>query len=191
MTEVDPTHRLVATSQGKEAGGSLLKVSSAVIELEALPGDQTRLSFDIDFSLLGKRGTLRYPVIKHKAGEMYRRFAENLRKELALSLKAGDPLAGGEAEAPCALFAAARQAFPSVFSGSIARTDLAPLPTEDHSSLVITWSASSRRRSMCHCRRSLAIMEGILALRRASCLLNRINGSGSIWSLFKLTVGNA
>ena len=83
LTEVDPPNRLVATGQGKEAGGSLLKVSSAVIELEALSGDQTRLSFDIDFSLLGKLGTLGYPVIKHKAGEMSRRFAENLRKELA------------------------------------------------------------------------------------------------------------
>jgi len=83
LTEVDPPNRLVATGQGKEAGGSLIKVSSAVIELEALTGDQTRLSFDIDFSLLGKLGTLGYPVIKHKAGEMSRHFAENLRKELA------------------------------------------------------------------------------------------------------------
>ena len=83
LTEVDPPNRLVATGQGKEAGGTVIKVSSAVIELEALTGDQTRLSFDIDFSLLGKLGTLGYPVIKHKAGEMSRRFAENLRKELA------------------------------------------------------------------------------------------------------------
>lgn len=82
LTEVDPPHRLVATGQGKEAGGSLLKVSSAVIELEALAQDQTRLSFDIDFTLLGKLGTLGYPVIKHKAGQMSQSFAENLRKEL-------------------------------------------------------------------------------------------------------------
>ena len=79
LTEVDPPHRLVATGQGKEAGGSLLKVSSAVIELEALAQDQTRLSFDIDFTLLG---TLGYPVIKHKAEQMSQHFAENLRKEL-------------------------------------------------------------------------------------------------------------
>ena len=87
LTEVDPPNRLVATGQGKEAGGTVIKVSSAVIELEALTGDQTRLSFDIDFSLLGKLGTLGYPVIKHKAGEMARRFAENLRKELADDLQ--------------------------------------------------------------------------------------------------------
>jgi len=87
LTEVDPPNRLVATGQGKEAGGSLLKVSSAVIELEALTGEQTRLSFDIDFSLLGKLGTLGYPVIKHKAKEMSQRFAENLRKELADDLQ--------------------------------------------------------------------------------------------------------
>jgi carbon monoxide dehydrogenase subunit G len=82
LTEVDPPRRLVATGQGKEAGGSLLKVSSAVIELEVLAEDRTRLSFEIDFSLLGKLGTLGYPVVKHKAGDMARQFADNLRKEM-------------------------------------------------------------------------------------------------------------
>ena len=38
---------------------------------------------NIDFRMLGKLGTLDYPMIKHKAGEMSQRFAENLRKELA------------------------------------------------------------------------------------------------------------
>jgi|TARA_B100000446_G_scaffold157992_1_gene155701 hypothetical protein len=32
---------------------------------------------------MGKLGTLGYPIIKHKAGEMFKTFADNLQKELA------------------------------------------------------------------------------------------------------------
>ena len=38
--------------------------------------------FDTEFSLIGKLGTLGYPIIKHKVGEMSKIFADNLRKEL-------------------------------------------------------------------------------------------------------------
>ena len=82
LIEADPPHRLVATGQGKDTGGSLLKVPSAVIELHELEEELTRLSFEIDFSLMGKLGTLGYPVAKHKAGDMARVFGENLKKEL-------------------------------------------------------------------------------------------------------------
>ena len=83
LTEVAPPTRLVATGQGKESAGTLLRIPSAVLELEALGEERTRLSYEIEFSLMGKLGTLGYPMIKHKAGEMSRTFAENLRKELA------------------------------------------------------------------------------------------------------------
>ena len=45
--------------------------------------DQTRLTYNIKFSLIGKLGTLGYPKTKHKSGEMSKMFADNLRKELA------------------------------------------------------------------------------------------------------------
>jgi len=32
---------------------------------------------------MGKLGTLGYAIIKHKAGEMFKTFADNLQKELA------------------------------------------------------------------------------------------------------------
>ena len=83
LTEVTPPTRLVATGQGKESSGTLLRIPSAVLELEALGEDLTRLSYEIEFSLMGKLGTLGYPMIKHKAGEMSKTFADNLRKELA------------------------------------------------------------------------------------------------------------
>ena len=83
LVEVTPPTRLVATGQGKESSGTLLRIPSAVLELEALVEDRTRLSYEIEFSLMGKLGTLGYPMIKHKAGEMSKTFADNLRKELS------------------------------------------------------------------------------------------------------------
>ena len=83
LSEVSPPTRLVATGQGKESSGTLLRIPSAVLELEALGDERTRLSYEIEFSLMGKMGALGYPVIKHKAEEMSKTFADNLRKELA------------------------------------------------------------------------------------------------------------
>ena len=83
LSEVTPPTRLVATGQGKESSGTLLRIPSAVLELEALGEARTRLSYDIEFSLMGKLGTLGYPLLKHKAGEMSQEFADNLRAELA------------------------------------------------------------------------------------------------------------
>ena len=83
LSEVTPPTRLVATGQGKESSGTLLRIPLAVLELEALSDERTRLTYEIEFSLMGKLGTLGYPMIKHKAGEMSKTFADNLRKELA------------------------------------------------------------------------------------------------------------
>ncbi len=83
QVEVTPPTRLVATGQGKESSGTLLRIPSAVLELESLGEDRTRLSYEIEFILMGKLGTLGYPMIKHKAGEMSKTFADNLRRELA------------------------------------------------------------------------------------------------------------
>ncbi len=83
LVEVTPPTRLVATGQGKESSGTLLRIPSAVLELEALVEDRTRLSYEIEFSLMGKLGTLGYPMIERKAGEMSKTFADNLRKELS------------------------------------------------------------------------------------------------------------
>ena len=83
LQEMTPPTRLVATGQGKESSGTLLRIPSAILELEALGEERTRLSYDIEFSLMGKLGTLGYPLLKHKAGEMSKKFADNLRDELA------------------------------------------------------------------------------------------------------------
>ena len=53
------------------------------MELKALGEERSRLSYELEFSLIGKWGTLGYPIIKHKAGELSKTFADNLRRELA------------------------------------------------------------------------------------------------------------
>ena len=85
ITDIVESKRIAATGQGTEGGGGWLKVPSAVVELEPLADGQTRLSFSMEFSLLGKLGTLGYPVIKQKAAQMARLFGENLKRALELS----------------------------------------------------------------------------------------------------------
>ncbi len=82
LVEVIEPRRITATGQGTEGGGGLLKVPSAVVDLEPISPTETLLSFSMEFSLLGKLGTLGYAVVKHKAGEMARVFSENLKKSL-------------------------------------------------------------------------------------------------------------
>lgn len=82
LNEVVESKRISASGQGAEAGGGWLKVSSAVVELEQLAEDETGLTFNMEFSLLGKLGSLGYPVVKRKAGEIARLFGENLKKSL-------------------------------------------------------------------------------------------------------------
>ena len=84
ITEIDPPRRLVATGHGTETGGSSsrLRIPSVVIELEPTSSGGTTVSYDIEFSLMGKLGTLGYPVVKLRAGEMARLFGDNLQREL-------------------------------------------------------------------------------------------------------------
>jgi carbon monoxide dehydrogenase subunit G len=78
LDEVEPPRRLVASGQGTDSSGSMLRVPSAVLELESLGDERTKLSFDIDFTLTGKLGSLGSMMIKRKASEMSREFATKL-----------------------------------------------------------------------------------------------------------------
>lgn len=82
ITEVVDLKLIRATGQGAEAGGGLLKVPSAVVEIVAVDDGKTELSFTVEFTLLGKLGAMGYPLVKRKAGEMAQLFGENLRKRL-------------------------------------------------------------------------------------------------------------
>ena len=82
ITEIVDLNLIRATGQGAEAGGGFLKVPSAVVEMASLGDGKTELSFNIEFTLLGKLGARGYPLVKRKAGEMAQVFGENLRERL-------------------------------------------------------------------------------------------------------------
>ena len=80
ITEIVDLKLIRATGQGAEAGGGFLKLPSAVVEMASLGDGKTELSFNIEFTLLGKLGAMGYPLVKRKAGEMAQVFSENLRE---------------------------------------------------------------------------------------------------------------
>ena len=82
ITEIVDLKLIRATGQGAEAGGGFLKIPSAVVEMASLGDGKTELSFNIEFTLLGKLGAMGYPLVKRKAGEMAQAFGENLRERL-------------------------------------------------------------------------------------------------------------
>ena len=82
ITEIVDLKLIRATGQGAVAGGGFLKVPLAVVEMVSLGDGKTELSFNIEFTLLGKLGAMGYPLVKRKAGEMAQVFGENLRERL-------------------------------------------------------------------------------------------------------------
>ena len=82
ITEIVDLKLIRATGQGAEAGGGFLKIPSAVVEMASLGDGKIELSFNIEFTLLGKLGAMGYPLVKRKAGEMAQVFGENLRERL-------------------------------------------------------------------------------------------------------------
>ena len=82
ITEIVDLKLIRATGQGAEAGGGFLKVPSAVVEMASLGDGKTELSFNIEFTLLGKLGAMGYPLVNRKAGEIAQVFGENLRERL-------------------------------------------------------------------------------------------------------------
>ena len=82
ITEIVDLKLIRATGQGAEDGGGFLKVPSAVVEMASLGDGKTELSFNIEFTLLGKLGAMGYPLVNRKAGEIAQVFGENLRERL-------------------------------------------------------------------------------------------------------------
>ena len=82
IAEIVDLKLIRATGQGAEAGGGFLRIPSAVVEMASLGDGKTELSFNIEFTLLGKLGAMGYPLVKRKAGEMAQVFGENLRERL-------------------------------------------------------------------------------------------------------------
>jgi carbon monoxide dehydrogenase subunit G len=78
ITKVNEPDEIVAKAEGTPMGvvGRLTATSSATLREE---GIETVVAYDIDVSLAGKPGTIGQPVLKSKAGDMEKQFAQNLR----------------------------------------------------------------------------------------------------------------
>ena len=85
LSEIIHDQVLAASEQSAEANRSWLRIPSVVVELESISEEETRLSFKVDFRLAGGLDTLGYPVVKHKADQMARRFVDNLKVELEVN----------------------------------------------------------------------------------------------------------
>lgn len=84
IVDVDRPRRLVARSEGTPHGivGRLSSTSTATLTPD---GTGTLVTYEIDASLTGKLGSLGQPVMKSKAKEMERKFAQAITEFFASS----------------------------------------------------------------------------------------------------------
>ena len=78
LTRVNEPDEVVARAEGTPIGivGRLTAISSAMLRED---GPDTVVAYDIDVALAGKLGSIGQPVLKSKAKEMEKQFAQNLR----------------------------------------------------------------------------------------------------------------
>ena len=82
MTRIDPPQEIEAKVEGVPLGVVGRLAATSLTRL-AEDGGNTRIQYEIDASLTGKLGALGSPVVKSKAKEMEKTFAERLRAAFA------------------------------------------------------------------------------------------------------------
>ncbi|HTE14099.1 MAG TPA: SRPBCC domain-containing protein [Burkholderiales bacterium] len=88
FTLVNSPHEIAAKIEGVPLGlvGRLTATSMTRL-IEA--GDETRIQYEIDTALTGKLGSIGQPVLKAKAREMEKQFAQNLQARFNQPASAG------------------------------------------------------------------------------------------------------
>jgi carbon monoxide dehydrogenase subunit G len=84
VVRVEPPREIEAKIEGTPLGIVGRLTASSVTRLAEEHGE-TRVSYEIDAALTGKLGSLGQPVLRAKAKEMERQFAERLRSAFAQS----------------------------------------------------------------------------------------------------------
>jgi carbon monoxide dehydrogenase subunit G len=82
VTRVEAPHLIAAKIEGTPHG-IVGRLSAMSLTTLAEQDQGTRVQYEIEAALTGKLGSLGQPVIRSKAREMERRFAENLRTAFA------------------------------------------------------------------------------------------------------------
>ena len=88
VVRADPPHEIEAKIEGAPLGIVGRLTASSVTRLAEENGG-TKISYEIEAALTGKLGSLGQPVLRSKAKELERQFAERMRAAFA-------PAAGGE-----------------------------------------------------------------------------------------------
>jgi carbon monoxide dehydrogenase subunit G len=78
MTRAEPHHLIEGKVEGKPIGLVGRLTATATTRL-AEDGDATRIAYEIESALTGKLGSMGQPVLKAKAKEMEKQFAERLK----------------------------------------------------------------------------------------------------------------
>jgi carbon monoxide dehydrogenase subunit G len=78
MTKAEPPDLIEGKVEGKPIGLVGRLTATATTRLSE-DGDATRIAYEIDSALTGKLGSMGQPVLKAKAKEMEKQFAERLR----------------------------------------------------------------------------------------------------------------
>jgi hypothetical protein len=80
MTKAEPPDLIEGKVEGKPMGLVGRLTATAMTRLTE-DGDSTKIAYEIDSALTGKLGAMGQPVLKAKAKEMEKQFAERLRKK--------------------------------------------------------------------------------------------------------------
>ena len=90
MTIVDVTQgrQIVAVGSGSDRRGNRLKIIRASLAVDPISPGETQVSYDMNFTLFGRLGTLGYGVIKRKVGEMQTEFTRCITAALENSQEA-------------------------------------------------------------------------------------------------------
>lgn len=82
VTRISPPDEIEAKIEGTPLGIVGRFTANSVTRLSEAEG-QTRVSYSIDATLTGKLGSIGQPVLKSKAKEMEKKFADNIRAAFA------------------------------------------------------------------------------------------------------------
>jgi carbon monoxide dehydrogenase subunit G len=88
VARADPPHEIEAKIEGTPLGIVGRLTARSLTRLTEHDGG-TKVSYEVDAALTGKLGSLGQPVLRAKAKEMERRFAE--RMQAAFAPTAGEP----------------------------------------------------------------------------------------------------
>ena len=85
LDDVQQNKSVAFSGSGGDKRGNNLKITRAALELDPVSDAETSVSYDMDFTLFGKLGTMGNSVVKRKVEEMRKEFTRRLTEAVAAS----------------------------------------------------------------------------------------------------------